>query len=98
MLNWGKALFPAKGASEGGYAIFYSANSIQLTDNPNGQNPLKITKNGILIPLAAKPIHDINDTSLRVSGLKKNTDYHFLLIPYTYNGITDSTRNYLTAD
>ena len=97
LLSWGNAAFPKKGASQAGYAIFYSTDSIQLIKNPNGLSQSRITKNGILIPFAAKPVNEVNDTSLRISGLQKNLKYYFLLVPYTYNGITDSTCNYLTA-
>lgn len=97
LLNWDKVVFPSKGATESGFAIFYSTDSIQLINNPNGVNPSKITKNGALLYIDSNRLANKLDTFFRVSSLAKNTNYHFLFVPYTWNGITDSTCNYLTA-
>jgi arylsulfatase A len=97
LLNWDRAEFPSQGAVLRGYAVFYSTSNIQLIDNPNGVNPSKITKNGTLLYIDSNRLANKLDTFFHVSTLAKNTNYHFLLVPYTWNGTTDSTCNYLTA-
>jgi hypothetical protein len=98
VLNWSKAKFPSGGATEGGYAIFYSTDSIELVDNPNGLNRSKIAKNANILSLAAKPIREISDSAFVISGLEKNIKYYFLIIPYTWDGKKNQTYNYLTSN
>jgi arylsulfatase A len=98
LLNWNSSAFPSTGASRRGYAIFYSTDSIQLKDNINGVNPNNITTNGTLVRMPARKAPKLPDTTVVVKGLNKNIAYHFILIPYTCNGKTDSTYNYLTQN
>ncbi len=97
LLNWDGVRFPNKYATRGGYAVFYSSDSsIQLTNNPNGIAPSKIAKNGTLVALITAQLPNLPDTFVRISNLPKNVMYHLLVLPFTYNGITDLTCNYLT--
>lgn len=97
-LSWNGAVFPVIGAAKRGYALYFSTDSIQLIDKPNGNNPSIINKNGNFIPVSIKVQPNMPDTFVRISNIDTKLSYHFLLIPYTRNITTDSTCNYLTQD
>lgn len=97
-IKWNSSEFPTTGATKRGYALFYSTDRIILKKNINGTNPGQITKNGILVDLSPKKAPKLPDTSALVKGLTRGERYHFLLIPYTFNGKSDSTYNYLSQN
>ena len=49
-----------------------------------------------LVALITAQLPNLPDTFVRISNLPKNVMYHLLVLPFTYNGITDLTCNYLT--
>lgn len=96
LLSWGHATFPSSGARLKGYAIFYSTDEIKLSQYSNGKGLSGVTVNAKLLYADSNMYSHKLDTVLRVSSVDKNKMYHFLLVPYTWNGETDSTYDYLT--
>ncbi len=96
LLSWGHATFPSSGARLKGYAIFYSTDEIKLSQYSNGKGLSGVTVNAKLLYADSNMYSNKLDTVLRVSSVDKNKMYHFLLVPYTWNGETDSTYDYLT--
>ena len=97
-LNWKSGRFPLKGATKAGYAVYYSSDTIQLIDSPNAKSPSAIVIKGKLLQTNSSILPQLPDSSVNASHLSKDTLYHFLIIPYTWNGISDSTYNYLTKN
>ncbi len=98
-LTWGDAQFPATGAKNAGYLLVYSMNDdIQIADDPNGKAPADIVVNGTIIPVTSTVLPNIPANTAKVSGLKRRKTYHFMLIPYTWNGSVKGTYNYLMED
>jgi arylsulfatase A-like enzyme len=95
LLSWDHATFPASGARLKGYAIFYSTDEITVSQNPDGKDFSKVAVNAKLLYADSNICPYKLDTVLHISSLDKNKPYYFLLVPYTWNGGTDSTSNYL---
>lgn len=96
-LTWKAATFPTSGATNAGYLVFNSADTIVLNPKPNGNPPVFVTTKpatrrvSLETKLPTKPA-----TTITINGLSPDTLYYFTLLPYTYNGTKDSTYNYLT--
>ncbi len=97
ILKWNKATFPPANAADAGYLLVYSTDSIKIDSNYRQKTPANIVLHGTILPISETdlPVSPaLTDTVINLSG---DSTYHFLLIPYTWNGINDSTHNYLKA-
>jgi len=92
-LTWNAATFPSSGATNKGYVLLRatSPNSPSL-GNSNGAAPSAGANTTIVSSAIAE-----GATSISNSGLASSTQYNYLLIPYTWNGMNAITYNYLTA-
>lgn len=97
-LTWNKARYPLSGAKNAGYLLVYSAGNIQITNEPNGKAPAAVVTNGTIVPMASTVLPTAPQTTIKVNGLTPHTTYHFMLIPYTWNGAVTATYNYLTQN
>jgi gliding motility-associated-like protein len=93
-VSWAVASFPSTGASASGYLLLRA----------NHPDVPSLTYANGLAPVAASNTIIVNDalastaTSLQVSGLNANSNYNFLLVPYTWDGLNLGTRNYYTTN
>lgn len=94
-LTWAKAKYPASGATNGGYLLVYSTGTIKIATAPNGKAPGNIVLNGTIVPLNSTKLPNAPLTTAKATGLNPGTVYHFMLIPYTWNGSMAATYNYL---
>lgn len=92
-LSWTTATFPSVGATSTNYVLLRAVypNEPNLI-NTNGQSTLPDSNTTIVSTL----INGTATTTL-VNGLSGGTRYNFKLVPFTWNGTTDSTRNFLFA-
>jgi hypothetical protein len=95
-LAWTDALFPKKGASKAGYLLLYSTSMPSLQQVENGKAPGHTFTNGHVLPVSSTALPYLPAKKAKVYHLSKDSTYYFLLIPYTWNGVNDSTYNYLT--
>jgi hypothetical protein len=95
-LKWSDAVFPKSGATKAGYLLIYSTELPILTETPNGKPPEQIVINGKIVRVTSVTLPQLPAGQVQLHNLSKNSACHFLLIPYTWNGSTDSTYNYLT--
>jgi hypothetical protein len=90
-------VFPKTGATQAGYLLIYSTTPPVLPESMNGNSPEQIVIDGKVISVASTKLPQMPAKQIILHGLNKNSAKHFLLIPYTWNGSTDSTYNYLVA-
>ncbi|MEO8150883.1 MAG: T9SS type A sorting domain-containing protein [Bacteroidia bacterium] len=96
-LDWTGAGFPTSGATQYGYLIIYSAGTPSINNAPNGLPPAAVVANGTLVSTTDVTAPAQPATTATVTGLKGNTLYSFLVVPYTWNGTNPNTYNYLIA-
>jgi hypothetical protein len=92
-LYWLSADFPTSGATVKKYLLLRAtAPNVPVFTSSNGNAPT-VDANTTIVN------QDISNLSSSASatGLDQNTDYNFLLIPFTWNGVNAATYNYLTA-
>lgn len=96
-MNWKKATYPAKGATNGGYLIAYSTEMPELISSPNGKAINKILLKGTVAPTPSAVLQtDEPATNTTINNLQPETEYNLMLVPYTWDGMNDSTYNYFT--
>ena len=96
-MSWNKATFPTIGASSGGYMVAYSTSLPELAGSPNGKALNKIITRGNLVANTSAVLQfALPETSTIINNLQPETEYNLLLVPYTWDGINDSTFNYFT--
>ena len=87
-LSWNAATFANNPSAVNGYLVLRSAfPEVPGITNINGQAPVAATGTTILSSTAL--------TSLSSTGLTGNTQYTYAIIPYSWNGVNDSTYAYL---
>lgn len=96
LAQWSPAVFPSSNANNRGYLLIYSDKKLPMPPVINGLSPTDIIKYGTWVQLPSVALPDLPDTFAVVSGLKAKTKYHFLLIPYTWDGINPATYHYFT--
>lgn len=100
LLNWDNAIFPASGAGKAGYLLLYSTSDVPaLKPGCNGLPPQDAVLKGNIIPLDITNLPNNHpDVIAELYGISKDSDYHFLLVPYTCSKTPGYlTYNYLTA-
>jgi len=97
-LKWRNAKYPSSGATKAGYLLVYSKDSIKIASPPDGKSPAEIVLRGTIVPLASTTLPAMPPVSAKATGLSPGTVYHFMLIPYTWNGSVAATYSYLTKD
>ncbi len=97
ILNWDAVTFPPVGATKGGYLLVYSTGRPALAANPNRNAPVNIIANGKIFPVSETVLPVVPKSTAKVTALSPDSVYNFLLVPYTWDGSSDSTFNYLTA-
>ncbi len=97
-LTWNAATFPATGAVKAGYMVVSSTGTPQMKAAPNGMMPRNAILSGtnIQVPNTVLPATPVQFAVQ--SSLLSNTTYHFLLIPYTWDGKDTATYNYFLAN
>lgn len=92
-LNWTRPNYPSEGATSKNYVIIRSIypNTPALI-NTNAQAPVGDANTTIVTSTILS-----SNTSYSVTGLQTATRYNFSIIPYTWDGVNDPTRNYYTA-
>jgi hypothetical protein len=91
-LSWNAATFPSSGATNKGYILLRAiAPNTPALGNANGSAPTA----GANTTIVSSTIGE-GDVSFSNSGLASSTQYNYLLIPYTWDGVNTSTYNYLT--
>ncbi len=96
VLNWSKAVFPQQGATKAGYLLVYSVDSVVLSTQPNGYNLKAAVVRGKIVTLTSTNLPRVPVTTAIINNSAHDSIYHFLLVPYTWNGSTTVTYNYLT--
>jgi hypothetical protein len=94
-LTWDNAVFPKTGATKGGYLLIYSTGVPALATDANGKSPEQIVINGTILPLASIGLPGLPLKKAKLYNLSRDSTYHFLLVPYTWDGSSDATHNYL---
>jgi hypothetical protein len=92
-VEWNDAVFPETGATKAGYVLLYSTTDPSVIENANGKAPEAIIANGeeIIIPSVKLPL--LPPKKIRLP-LPVDSNYNFMLIPYTWDGISTATCNY----
>lgn len=89
-LTWSPSTFPTSGASVSGYVLIRAVYpNIPTLINGNGQ-PATGDANTTVSTISILG----SSTSVSATGLAGNTQYNFSLIPYTWDGLHDSTYSY----
>jgi hypothetical protein len=94
-LHWNNAKFPSIGAKKAGYLLVYSLTNIVLRKDANGHAPDSVVINGEIVSVTSTVLPTLPPVFAKVSGLVDDTTYNFMLVPYTWNGSSNSTYNYL---
>lgn len=97
-LAWTAATFPASGASANGYIIlrrndYTNPNTSDIT---NGIAPSSLSLSAgttLVTTITSGSILSFNNT-----GLSTNTQYNYMIIPFTWDGTHISTYNYYTTN
>jgi arylsulfatase A len=97
-LAWTDAMFPKKGASEGGYVILYSTKPVMSAHTEKGKVPTATFSNQQVIVLPSSLLPTLPSKGVTLRNLSADSTYYFVLVPYTWNGVTDSTYNYLSEN
>ncbi len=97
VLKWSSASWPGYGATKAGYLLIRSTGTPSLESNPNQHSLTKAVSNGTILPIATSSLPATPPLVDTIFGLSHDSTYHFLLVPYTWDGINDSTHNYLTT-
>ena len=96
-LSWSNATFPSTGASNAGYLLLYSPNTPPpVQDIKNGEEPPRNKGHIVALASVKLPLQPAKKAEIR--NLSKDSTYYFALVPYTWDGVHDSTYNYLTED
>ncbi len=95
ILKWNKATYPPVNATKAGYLLVYSTDSIKIDSNYRQRAPSSIVLHGTILPIKETNLPALPVLTDTVTNLSHGSTYHFLLIPYTWNGTNDSTHNYL---
>jgi hypothetical protein len=95
-VKWNNAKFPVAGARQAGYLLIYSTNNIVLRSDADGHAPQAVVQSGRIIPVASTVLPKLPPVSAKSGGFSNDSVYKFMLVPYTWNGSSDSTYNYLT--
>jgi hypothetical protein len=92
-LNWTRPNYPSEGATSKNYVIIRSVYpNVPTLVNSNGQAPAGDANTTIVTSTILS-----SNITYSVTGLQAATRYNFSIIPYTWNGVNDPTRNYYTA-
>jgi gliding motility-associated-like protein len=92
-LSWASASFPTVGASASGYIILRAIfPAIPALINLNGAAALPDANTIVVNTLAA------NAVAQNVTGLNSFVRYNFKIIPFTWDGVNNTTRNYFTTN
>lgn len=92
-LSWASASFPTVGASASGYIVLRAIfPAIPALINLNGVAVLPDVNTTVVNTLPA------NAVSQNVTGLNSFVRYNFKIIPFTWDGVNVSTRNYFTTN
>ncbi len=94
-LTWNAATFPADGAKKAGYLVVSSIDTPQMKVLPNGLSPDTAILAGVKVLVADTLLPTMPEENVVQNDLLSNTTYHFLLVPYTWNGKDTSTFHYL---
>lgn len=94
-LSFTGATFPGSGATEAGYVVLYNEGSAPTFSAANGEAPAAGTGN--IFATSATVLPSTPATTINVTGLTSDTTYHFLVIPYTWDGSNAATYHYLTS-
>lgn len=93
--NWNDAVFPSSGATKGGYVLIYSSTEPVIIENANGKAPETIASTGKTIVITSADLPGLPGKEIKFPALPNDRNYYFTLIPYTWNGISTETCNYL---
>ena len=92
-LNWVSADFPTSGATEKRYLLLRATSpNVPVFTGTNGNAPT-VDGNTTIVNQNISYLSQ----SASATGLDQSIEYNFLLIPYTWNGVSAATYNYLTA-
>ncbi len=92
-LSWTAATFPGSGATTKGYVLLRATDpNTPSLGNGNGAAPVAGANTTIVNAAIAE-----GATSQVSSGLAATTTYHYLLVPFTWDGTNAATYNYLTS-
>ena len=92
-LNWTRPNYPSEGATSKNYVIIRSVYpNVPTLVNSNGQAPAGDANTTIVTSTILS-----SNITYSVTGLQAATRYNFSIIPYTWDGVNDPTRNYYTA-
>ena len=91
-LNWTEATFPVTGASATGYIILRRIDGTDPATSgiANGSASFTLPEGTSLITT----ISNGTTISYTTTGLTAGTQYNYLIIPFTWDGVNNATRNY----
>jgi autotransporter-associated beta strand protein len=93
-LNWTVATFPGSGASANGYILLRR----QDATNPTTAGIINATAPASLtLPLGTTLVTTVTSggtNSFSNTGLTDNTQYNYLIVPFTWDGVNAATYNY----
>ena len=91
-LSWTAAGFPTSGATVKGYVVLRAVfPNVPTLSNGNGLISIADANTTIISTIA------FDATAINVTGLSSFTRYNFKIIPFTWDGINNTTRNYLNT-